>query len=70
MAILLTFSTKSNHKGGRGGGQKTPNLGYVIHGCSLSKSRLEGPFVELGFKGNLYFFKSRQRCLKVKFSDD
>ena len=32
--FLITFSTESNHKGGRGG-QKTPNLDYVMHGCSL-----------------------------------
>ena len=30
--FLITFSTESNHKGGRGGGQKTPNLDYIIHG--------------------------------------
>ena len=34
--FLITFITESNHKGGRGGGgQKTPNLDYVIHRCSL-----------------------------------
>ena len=33
--FLITFSTESNHKGGRGGDQKTQNLDYVIHGCSL-----------------------------------
>ena len=35
--FLITFSTESNHKGGRGGGHKPQNLDYVIHGCSLSK---------------------------------
>ena len=34
--FLITFSTESNHKGGRGGGQKPQNLDYVIHGCSLT----------------------------------
>ena len=37
--FLITFSTESNHKGERGG-QKTPNLDYVIHGCSPSKKWL------------------------------
>ena len=32
--FLITFSTERNHKRGRGG-QKTPNLDYVIYGCSL-----------------------------------
>ena len=31
---LITLSTESNHKG-EGGGQKTQNLDYVIHGWSL-----------------------------------
>ena len=37
--FFITFSTESNHKGERGGGegQKTQNLDYVIHGCSLTK---------------------------------
>ena len=39
--FLITFSTESNHKGGRGGGQKNQNLDYVIHGCSPTSSILE-----------------------------
>ena len=34
---LSTFSTESNHKGERGG-QKTPNLHYVIHEWSLTNT--------------------------------
>ena len=40
--FLITFSTKSNQKGGRGGGQKTQNLDYVIHGCSLVQAHGAG----------------------------
>ena len=36
--FLITFSTERNHKRGRGG-QKTPNLDYVIHRCSLGCPR-------------------------------
>ena len=39
--FLTMFSTESNHREGRGGGsQKTPNLDYVIHGCSLTLQQL------------------------------
>ena len=41
--FLIMFSTESNHKGEGKGGQKTPNLDYVIHGWSLGLTDLPKP---------------------------
>ena len=57
---MITFSTESNHKGG----QKTPNLDYVIHGCSLSKCQIKWEIVSKFCD----LFRGSELCVPLFFS--